>query len=163
MEPRHTVRTVTTRESPMMRVSLMTSLAAALLCSTSAQAEILAMANYESKVPEALKAFKRPVAGQTRQEGIAVIDVDPASPNFKKIVETVPLPPDLVAHHIFYNRNSTKAYVTSLGKSELRVIDTTKRPFTMKKIAVSDCKVGEDVVFSEDNTRWFLSCLGSAN
>ena len=55
----------------MMRVSLMASLAATLLCSTSAQAEILAMANYESKAPEALKAFKRPVAGQTRQEGIA--------------------------------------------------------------------------------------------
>src|SRR5215212_959680 len=147
----------------MMRVSLMASLAAALLCSTSAQAEILAMTNYESKAREALKAFKRPVAGQTRQEGIAVIDVDPASPNFKKVMETVPLPPDLVAHHIFYNRNSSKAYVTSLGKSELGVIDMSVRPFAIKKIAVPDCKVGEDVVFSGDNTRWFLSCLGSAN
>src|SRR5215207_2901603 len=147
----------------MMRVSLIAGLAATLLCSTSAQAEILAMANYESKAPEALKAFKRPVAGQTRQEGIAVIDVDPASPNFKKVVETVPLAPDLVAHHIFYNRNSSKAYVTSLGKSELGVIDMSVRPFTVKKISVSDCKVGEDVVFSDDNTRWVLSCLGSAN
>ena len=62
-----------------------------------AQAEILAMANYESKPADALKAFKHPVAGLTRQEGIAIIDVDPASPNFKKIVETIPLPPDVVA------------------------------------------------------------------
>jgi DNA-binding beta-propeller fold protein YncE len=147
----------------MSRAYLIAGLTAALLGSASARAEILALANYESKPPDALKSFKHPVAGQTRQEGIAVIDIDPASPNFKKVVETIPLPPDLVAHHIFYNRNSTKAYVTSLGKSELRVIDTTKRPFTMKQVAVPDCKMGEDVVFSADNTRWFLSCLGSAN
>jgi DNA-binding beta-propeller fold protein YncE len=147
----------------MSRTCLIAGLTAALLCSAAARAETLAMANYESKPPDALKTFKHPVAGQTRQEGIAVIDVDPASPNFKKIVETIPLPPDLVAHHIFYNRDSTKAYVTSLGKSEVRVIDTTKHPFTMKQVAVPDCKMGEDVVFSADNTRWFLSCLGSAN
>ena len=36
--------------------------------------------------PEALKAFKSPVPGQTRQEGIAIIDVDPSSANFGKIL-----------------------------------------------------------------------------
>ncbi|KLK90002.1 hypothetical protein AA309_28060 [Microvirga vignae] len=147
----------------MSRACLIAGLTAALLGSVGARAEILAMANYESKPPDALKTFKHPVAGQTRQEGIAVIDVDPASPNYKKIVETIPLPPDLVAHHIFYNRDSTKAYVTSLGKSELGVIDTTKRPFAIKQVAVPDCRIGEDVVFSADNRRWFLTCLGSSN
>src|SRR5215467_11810674 len=127
-----------------------------------ANAEILAMLNYESKSAEALKAFKSPVPGQTRQEGIAVIDVNPASPNFRKIVETIALPPDLVAHHIFYNRNATKAYVTALGKGELRVIDMSKRPFAVKTVAVPDCAVGEDVVFSEDNKSWYLTCMGSA-
>jgi len=126
-------------------------------------AEILALLNYESKSAEALKAFKSPVPGQTRQEGIAVIDVNPASPNFKKIVETIPLPGDLVAHHIFYNRDMSKAYVTALGKGELRVIDMSKRPFTAKTVAVPDCQVGEDVVFSENNKRWFLTCMGSAS
>jgi hypothetical protein len=126
-------------------------------------AEILAMLNYESKSAEALKAFRSPVPGQTRQEGIAIIDVNPASANFKKVVETIPLPPDLVAHHIFYNRDMSKAYVTALGKGELRVIDMSKRPFTAKTVAVPDCQVGEDVVFSQDNKRWFLTCMGSAN
>src|SRR6516162_1459630 len=125
-------------------------------------AEILAMLNYESKSPEALKAFKSPVPGQTRQEGIAIIDVNPTSANFRKVVESIPLPPDLVAHHIFYNRNSTKAYVTALGKGELRVIDMSKRPFAVKTVAVPDCQVGEDVVFSEDNRSWYLTCMGSA-
>jgi len=126
-------------------------------------AEILAMLNYESKSAEALKAFRSPVPGQTRQEGIAIIDVDPTSANFKKVVETIQLPPDLVAHHIFYNRDMSKAYVTALGKGELRVIDMSKRPFTAKTVAVPDCQVGEDVVFSDDNKRWFLTCMGSAN
>lgn len=125
-------------------------------------AEILAMLNYESKSPDALKAFKSPVPGQTRTEGIAVVDVDPASPTYRKIVETIPLPPDLVAHHIFYNRSASKAYVTALGKGELRVIDMSKRPFAMKTIAVPDCQVGEDVVFSEDNKTWYLTCMGSS-
>jgi DNA-binding beta-propeller fold protein YncE len=124
-------------------------------------AEILAMLNYESKSPDALKAFKTPVPGQTRTEGIAVVDVDPASAAYGKIVETIPLPPDLVAHHIFYNRNASKAYVTALGKGELRVIEMSKRPFAVKIVAVPDCKVGEDVVFSEDNKTWYLTCMGS--
>jgi DNA-binding beta-propeller fold protein YncE len=138
-------------------------MAAMVVGSTQARPEILAMTNYESKTAEALKSFRHPVPGLTRQEGIAIIDVDPASPNFKKIVETVQLPPDLVAHHIFYNRDSSKAYVTSLAKSELGVIDMAKRPFSVRRVAVPDCKVGEDVVFSEDNRRWFLTCMGSAN
>lgn len=128
---------------------------------TAADAEILAMMNYESKPADALKAFKNPVPGQTRQEGIAVVDVDPASPNYGKTVETIPLPSDLVAHHIFYNRDSSKAYVTSLGKGELRVIDMSKRPFAAKVIAVPECQVGEDVVFSDDNKTWYLTCMGS--
>jgi hypothetical protein len=119
------------------------------------------MLNYESKPADALKAFKSPVPGQTRTEGIAVIDVDPASPNFRKIVETIPLPGDLVAHHIFYNRDATKAYVTALGKPELRVIDLAKRPFAVKTVSIPDCLVGEDVVLSENNKRWFLTCMGS--
>jgi hypothetical protein len=136
----------------------------ALACAlpSAGNAEILAMLNYESKSAEALKAFRSPVPGQARQEGIAIIDVNPASPNFKKIVETIPLPADLVAHHIFYNRDMSKAYVTALGKAELRVIDMSKRPFTAKVVNVPDCQVGEDVVFSEDNKRWFLTCMGSA-
>jgi DNA-binding beta-propeller fold protein YncE len=147
----------------MTRVFASAALAIVVTWPCAGNAEILALLNYESKSAEALKAFKHPVPGQTRHEGIAVIDVDPASPNYRKIVETIPLPPDLVAHHIFYNRDSSKAYVTALGKGELRVIDVATRPFAMKTIAVPDCKVGEDVVFSDDNKTWYLSCMGSAN
>ena len=92
---------------------------------------------------------------------LATIDVDPKSKTFGQIVQDLPLPGDTVAHHIFYNRDQTKAYITALGKPELRVIDMRKQPLAIKTIAVPDCQVGEDVVFSEDNKRWFLTCMGS--
>ena len=116
------------------------------------QAEILAMLNYESK-PEQM----------VRKEGLAIIDVDPKSPTFAKMLMDIPLPPDLIAHHIFYNRDMSKAYVTALGKSILHVLDLRRFPYRMKAVEVQDCKVGEDVVFSQDNLTWYLTCMGSNN
>jgi DNA-binding beta-propeller fold protein YncE len=146
----------------MKRICAIAAVVIGLAWPCASGAEILALVNYESKPADALKAFKSPVPGQKRQEGIAVIDVDPSSANFKKVVETITLPPDLIAHHIFYNRDSSKAYVTALGKAELRVIDMSKRPFTAKTVGVPDCQVGEDIVFSADNRRFFLTCMGSS-
>jgi len=112
----------------------------------------LAMANYESK------------PGQSpRREGIAIIDVDPASKNFGKILNDIPLPNDLIAHHIFYNKDLSKAYITSLGNGALHVMDMTHVPFRPKKVDMPDCKVGEDVVFSKDNKTWYMTCMGSSN
>jgi len=145
-----------------MKSALIGCAAAALaLAPALATAQIHAMFNYETKSAESLKALKTPVQTGPRQEGIAIIDVDPQSKTFGKKVQDLPLPPDLVAHHIFYNRDQSKAYVTALGKSELRVMDMKKTPYTIKVVAVPGCNVGEDVVFSDDNKKWYLSCMGT--
>ena len=117
-----------------------------------AAAEMLALLNYESKPGQ-------PV----RREGIAIMDIDPQSADFGKILMEMPLPPDLVAHHIFFNRDRTKAYVTALGKSVLHVVDLTRFPYRLRPIDVPDCRVLEDLVVSEDNRTWFLTCMGSSN
>jgi len=146
----------------MSRLSLaMVAAVSLVLLPSGARAQIHAMVNYETKSPESLKVLKSPVAPAARKEGIAIIDVDPKSKTFGKIVQDLPLPAELVAHHIFYNRDQSKAYITALGKPELRVIDMKKKPYQIKVVAVPDCSVGEDVVFSEDNTKWYLSCMGS--
>ena len=90
----------------MNRFQLITLVALSLLSSTSiASAELLALLNYESK------------PGQTvRREGIAIMEIDPKSADFGKILMDIPLPAHLVAHHIFFNRDRTKAYITSLEK-----------------------------------------------
>ena len=115
------------------------------------RSEILAMLNYESKPQQTI-----------RREGIAVIDVDPASGNFGRTLMDIPLPPDLINHHIFYNRDVSKAYITALGKSDLYVMDVTKFPYRLMKIGIPECQVGEDVVFSENNKIWYLTCMGSS-
>lgn len=125
------------------------------------QAEILAMSNYESKPDNSLKELKMPFGNKARKEGIAIFDIDPESATFGDILLDIPLPADLVAHHTFWNRNHTKIYLTALGKPELRVIDMTKTPYRVKVINVPECIVGEDIVFSEDNTKWYLTCMGS--
>lgn len=135
--------------------------AALALAPALVSAQIHAMVNYETKSPESLKVLKTPIAAPARKEGIAIIDVDPKSKTFGQIVQDLELPGDLVAHHIFYNRDQTKAYITALGKPELRVMDMRQQPLALKTIAVPDCQVGEDVVFSQDNRRWFLTCMGS--
>lgn len=124
------------------------------------RAEILAMMNYQSKSPESLKSFKLTSLQESR-EGIAIVDVDPRSPNFGKILMDIPLPPE-VAHHIFYDREMKKAYVTFLGESEMQVFDLGRFPYRLRRLVMPDCKMGEDVIFSEDNKTWYLTCLMSA-
>ncbi len=122
-----------------------------VLVTTLAQAEILAMLNYESKPEQSV-----------RKEGFAILDVDPKSPTFGKMLMDIPLPSDLVAHHIFYNRDQKKAYITALGKSLLHVLDLTRFPYRMKTVETPDCQVLEDIVFSQDNRTWYLTCMGSS-
>jgi hypothetical protein len=122
-----------------------------LFCWDLASAELLALLNYESKPNE-----------KVRREGIAIMDIDPESSDFGKILMEIPLPPDLVAHHIFFNRDRTKAYITALGKSVLHVFDLTRFPYRLKAIDVPDCQVLEDLVVSEDNHTWYLTCMGSS-
>jgi DNA-binding beta-propeller fold protein YncE len=123
-----------------------------VLLASVAHAEILAMLNYESKSEQTV-----------RKEGLAIIDVDPKSSGFGKILMDIPLPPDLVAHHLYFNRDMSKAYVTALGKTVLHVLDLKRFPYRMKAVEIPDCSVQEDIVFSDDNRTWFLTCMGSSN
>jgi len=136
-------------------------LALTLCLAGGARAEILALMNYESKTPDSLKALK--LSGeQERREGLAVIDVDPESPGFGRVLLEIPMPPDQIVHHIFYDRTMTKAYVTSLGQPSLQVMDMTRFPWRLTTIEVPGCAMGEDVIFDEANEYWYLTCMHSA-
>jgi DNA-binding beta-propeller fold protein YncE len=115
-------------------------------------AEILAMVNYETKNEQVV-----------RKEGIAIVDVDKNSADFGKILMDIPLPYNLVNHHIYYNKDMSKVYVTALGLSTMHVIDMTRFPYRMKTVDIPDCKVLEDAVFTSDNKTWYMTCMGSQN
>jgi DNA-binding beta-propeller fold protein YncE len=129
---------------------------------TPATAEVLAIMNYESKPADQLRSLK--LSGDTpRREGLAIVDVDPESPNFGRIVSDIPIDPATVAHHIFYDRTMSKAYITGLQQPALQVLDMTKNPFRLSTIETPPCTLGEDVIFDQANERWFLTCMGSEN
>lgn len=123
-----------------------------LLIPLISRAEILAMVNYDS------------IAGQSpRREGIAILDIDPESAKFGNIINDLPLPPDAISHHIFYNRDLSKAYITALGKGPLRVINMNRKPYAIELVDVPECQVSEDMVFTADKKTWYLTCMGSSN
>lgn len=125
-----------------------------------ATAEILAIMNYESKPEDQLKSLK--LSGDMpRREGLAIVDVDPTSPNFGQIISDIPIDPATVAHHIFYDRTMSKAYITGLQQPALQVLDLTKNPYRLSTIETPPCKVAEDVILDEANERWYLTCMGS--
>lgn len=145
----------------MNKTTILPLLIAGAFAAPFASAEILAMVNYETKSADSLKSLKSPIGPVARKEGIAIIDVDPKSKNYGKIMKDIALPPDLVAHHIFYNHDMSKAYITALGKTELRVMDMKAKDYPITVVNVPSCSVGENIVFSEDHKKWFLSCMGS--
>lgn len=127
-----------------------------------ARAEILAMMNYESKPADQLKSLK--LSGeQPRREGLAIVDVDPESPNFGRIVSDIPIDPATVAHHIFYDRTMSKAYITGLQRPALQVLDLTQNPYRLSTIETPPCEMAEDVILDEANEHWYLTCMGSGN
>jgi len=134
----------------------------AIAWGSTASAEILAMMNYESKTPDQLKSLKL-TGPQERREGIAIIDVDPESANFGKLLADIPLDPGGVAHHIFYDRTMTKAYLTSLAGAPLQVMDMTDFPPRLRTVEIPNCVMAEDVIFDEANEHWYLTCMASAN
>jgi DNA-binding beta-propeller fold protein YncE len=139
-------------ETIMKRTSITAGLFGILaLTAAAAKAEQTALVLFETKGAQAL-----------RQEGMAFVEIDPEAPDYGKILARIDLPPDMIGHHIFYNSERDRAYVTALGRSELWVFDVTKFPYRPNVVPVPDCVVGEDVTFSEALGRWYLSCMGSS-
>ncbi len=128
-----------------------------------ASAEMLAIMNYESKADDSLESLQLQNAEENRREGIAIMELDPGSPDYGKVLADIPVSPDLVLHHIFYNNDLTKAYVTALEQELLHVIDLTKWPYRMKPIPTPGCQVQENIILSDDNKTWYVTCMGSSN
>ena len=137
--------------------------AALALAPAASRAEILALVLYETKAEDSLQSLKLRGGPGARREGIAILDVDPESDTFGDWLADYPLPPTLVSHHIYYNNDRTKAYVTTLGDSLLHVLDMTRVPYRLKAVEIPACKVSENIVFSADGARFYMTCLESHN
>ena len=126
-----------------------------------ALSEMLAILNYETKAAESLESLQLQGDNDRRREGIAIIEMDPESIAYGRIPIDIPTSPDLVLHHIFYNQDATKAYVTALQAEILHVIDLTSFPYRLVPIPTPGCSVQENIIFYDDNRTWYLTCMWS--
>ena len=135
--------------------------ASAYLTPVASLAEMLSILNYESKAEESLESLQ--IRGDERREGIAILELDPESPDYGKILIDIPISPELVLHHIFYNQDASKAYVTALQTETLHAIDMTRFPYRLVPIPTPGCAVQENIIFSDDNAKWYVTCMGSGS
>ncbi len=99
-------------------------------------------------------------------DGVAIIDLNPESPTFGQILQEVIIGPRVNPHHLYYNHDASRLYITALGGPFLQaglfqIMLNGDRIGEVLPIDTGPCKVAEDLYFSEDGTRFYMTCIGS--
>jgi len=106
----------------------------------------------------------RSIDESRQKDGLAIIDLNPHSETFGDILQDVPIGEGVLMHHPFYNSDKSKIYNTALMGEELyRVNLHDDKIFDVTPIDTGSCVMGEDMIFSKDGQRFYLTCMGSNN
>lgn len=106
----------------------------------------------------------RTIDEKREKDGLAIIDLNPHSESFGNILQDVPVGKDVLLHHPYYNSDKTKIYNTALmGDRLYNVKIHDSKIFDVSPIDTGSCIVGEDMIFSQDGERFYLTCMGSNN
>jgi len=102
--------------------------------------------------------------GERQDDGLAIIDVNPNSETFGEILQDIPVGKEIRMHHPFYNSDKSKLYNTALSGERLYRVNLHEDTiFDVTPIDTGSCSVGEDMHFSQDGSRYYLTCMGSDN
>lgn len=99
-------------------------------------------------------------------DGVALIDLDPESDDFGKIIQRYDIGKGVLPHHLYWNRDQTRLYTTALGASMLYEIalekeeNGTPRMAQITPIDVEGNIMGEDMYFTEDGSRYYVTFMG---
>ena len=97
-------------------------------------------------------------------DGLAVIDLNPHSDTFGDILQDVPVGEGVLMHHSFYNYDKSKLYNSALMGERLYTVNIHDGTiFDVTPIETDSCIVGEDMIFSKDGEKFYLTCMGSNN
>ena len=106
----------------------------------------------------------RSIDESRQKDGLAIIDLNPHSATFGDILQDVPVGEGVYMHHPFYNSDKSKIYNTALmGDKLYRVNLHDDKIFDVTPMDAGSCVVGEDMIFSEDGEKFYLTCMGSNN
>jgi hypothetical protein len=94
------------------------------------------------------------------EDGIAVMELDPESADFGKIISKTALGIGVLPHHLYFNRNERRLFTTALGGKflyELK-IDWNQAGYPViydvNAINTGGNTVGEDIFFTKDGEYW---------
>ena len=106
----------------------------------------------------------RTIDEKREKDGLAIIDLNPHSKSFGNILQDVPVGKNVLLHHPFYNSDKTKIYNTALMGDRLYNVNIhDNKIFDVSPIETGSCIVGEDMIFSQDGEKFYLTCMGSNN
>ena len=106
----------------------------------------------------------RTIDEQRQKDGLAIIDLNPHSETFGDILQDAPVGEGVLLHHPFYNSDKSKIYNTALMGERLYTVNLhDNRIFDVTPIDTGSCVVGEDLLFSKDGEKFYLTCMGSNN
>lgn len=99
-------------------------------------------------------------------DGVMLVNLDPTSPEFGTVVQTFELGMGVTPHHLYYNRDESRLYNTALGGEYLYELilerDKDGLPTITEAVAIDTggSTVGEDMYFSEDGSRYWVTFVG---
>ncbi len=101
-------------------------------------------------------------AGTNGGDGVAIVDLNPESDTFGKILNQYAIGTGVLPHHLYYNLDGSRFYATALDGTRLYELTVEgERVTNAEPIDTRDCRVGEDLFFAEDGETFYLTCMGS--
>lgn len=100
------------------------------------------------------------------QDGVALLDLNPESADFGRVLQRKSIGEGVLPHHLYFNRAQDRLYTTALGGSRLyevitdNGVDGVPRITRFIPIDTGDNLVGEDMYFTEDGSRYYLTFMG---
>jgi len=100
------------------------------------------------------------------KDGVLLLDLDPESPQFGTILQNMEIGAGVLPHHLYFDRTERRLYTTALGGSYLYALKLAKgrdgvpRITRVVPIDTGGNQVGEDMYFTEDNKRFYMTFMG---
>lgn len=99
-------------------------------------------------------------------DGVILMNLDPDSHDFGQILQNFEIGEGVVPHHLYYNHDESRLYNTALSGEFLyelifeRDADGVPAIVEAVPIDVANNIVGEDLYFTEDGSRFYLTFMG---
>lgn len=100
------------------------------------------------------------------QDGVALVDADPASPRFGELIQRHPIGRDVLPHHLYWDPAGASLRLTALGGPFLYRLslgeseDGTPEILGNQPIAVGENVMAEDIWFTDNGDKYYVTFLG---